>query len=51
MAKYFLIAGEASGDLHAAALIAQLKQQDPDAQFVGLINQKTREKLVNRFKM
>jgi len=36
MAKYFLIAGEASGDLHAAVLIAQLKQQDPDAQFVGL---------------
>lgn len=36
MAKYFLIAGEASGDLHAAALIAQLKQQDPEAHFAGL---------------
>ncbi|MBQ7631942.1 MAG: lipid-A-disaccharide synthase [Paludibacteraceae bacterium] len=36
MAKYFLIAGEASGDLHAAALIRQLKQQDPEAHFVGL---------------
>ena len=36
MAKYFLIAGEASGDQHAAALIAQIKQRDPKAQFVGL---------------
>ena len=36
MAKYFLIAGEASGDLHAAALIAQLKLQDPQAQCAGL---------------
>ena len=34
--KYFLIAGEASGDLHAAALMAQIKQRDPQAQFVGL---------------
>ena len=31
--KYFLIAGEASGDLHAAHLMASLKQQDPQAQF------------------
>ena len=36
MAKYFLIAGEASGDKHAAALIEQIKQRDPQAQFVGL---------------
>lgn len=34
--KYFLIAGEASGDMHAAALMAQIKQRDPQAQFVGL---------------
>lgn len=34
--KYFLIAGEASGDKHAAALIAQIKQRDPKAQFIGL---------------
>lgn len=34
--KYFLIAGEASGDKHAAALIAQIKQRDPQAQFMGL---------------
>jgi len=31
--KYFLIAGEASGDLHASHLMASLKQQDPQAQF------------------
>ena len=31
--KYFLIAGEASGDLHASHLIESLKQLDPDAQF------------------
>ena len=36
MAKYFLIAGEASGDLHAAALIEQLKKRDPEAQCSGL---------------
>lgn len=30
---YFLIAGEASGDLHAANLIAALKKQDPGAKF------------------
>ena len=31
--KYFLIAGEASGDLHASHLIASLKQRDPQAEF------------------
>lgn len=31
--KYFLIAGEASGDLHASHLIASLKEQDPQAAF------------------
>jgi lipid-A-disaccharide synthase len=31
--KYFLIAGEASGDLHAANLMAALKNEDKDAQF------------------
>lgn len=33
--RYFLIAGEASGDLHAAHLIAALRQADPNAEFVG----------------
>ncbi len=31
--RYFLIAGEASGDLHASHLIAALRQADPQAQF------------------
>lgn len=31
--KYFLIAGEASGDLHASRLMLALKEQDPQAQF------------------
>lgn len=34
--KYFLIAGEASGDLHASELIRELKKQDPKAQFAFL---------------
>lgn len=31
--KYYIIAGEASGDLHAANLMKALKRVDPDAQF------------------
>ena len=31
--KYYLIAGEASGDLHAAALMKALKNEDKDAVF------------------
>ncbi len=31
--KYFIIAGEASGDLHASNLIISLKKLDPDADF------------------
>lgn len=34
--KYFLIAGEASGDLHAAELIQQLRLRDSQAVFLGL---------------
>jgi lipid-A-disaccharide synthase len=33
--KYYLIAGEASGDLHASNLLKQLRQQDAQAQFRG----------------
>ncbi|MGX8697779.1 MAG: lipid-A-disaccharide synthase, partial [Prevotella sp.] len=35
--KYYLIAGEASGDLHASHLMLELKQQDPEAifRFIG----------------
>ena len=31
--KYYLIAGEASGDLHASHLMKALKQRDPQAEF------------------
>ena len=31
--KYYLIAGEASGDLHASRLMHSLKEQDPAATF------------------
>lgn len=31
--KYVMIAGEASGDLHAASLIKYIREEDPDAEF------------------
>lgn len=31
--KYYLIAGEASGDLHASRLMRSLRQKDPEAEF------------------
>jgi len=31
--KYYLIAGEASGDLHASGLMRELKKKDPSAEF------------------
>lgn len=40
--KYFLIAGEASGDLHAANLMVALHEKDPQALFVGLGGDKMR---------
>ena len=33
--KYFVIAGEASGDMHGANLIKQLRQKDASAVVVG----------------
>ena len=33
---YMLIAGEASGDLHASHLMAAIRRRDPKAQFVFL---------------
>ena len=36
MVKYYIIAGEASGDRHAAALIARIAQRDPQASFAGM---------------
>lgn len=40
--KYFLIAGEASGDLHAANLMVALREKDPQAVYVGLGGDKMR---------
>ena len=34
--KYFIIAGEASGDLHASGLLKALKKKDHEAEFMGL---------------
>ena len=34
--RYFIIAGEASGDLHASHLVTALRKEDADAQFQGL---------------
>lgn len=33
--RYFIIAGEASGDLHGSDLVREIKLKDPEAQFVG----------------
>ncbi len=33
--KYFIVSGEASGDLHGANMIKALKKLQPDAEFVG----------------
>lgn len=43
MLKFFLIAGEASGDLHASNLIKAIRAQEPEAFFVGLGGDKMRE--------
>jgi lipid-A-disaccharide synthase len=40
--KYFFIAGEASGDLHASNLIKALREKDPQVYFVGLGGDKMR---------
>ena len=33
--KYYVVAGEASGDLHASNLIKAIREKDPEAQFRG----------------
>ncbi len=51
--KYYLIAGEASGDLHASNLMKELKKEDKNAQFRylgGDLMQKHGGKLVKHFK-
>lgn len=41
--KYFIIAGEASGDLHGSNLIKALQEKDPQSVFVGLGGDKMRD--------
>ncbi|HEX3767357.1 MAG TPA: lipid-A-disaccharide synthase, partial [Puia sp.] len=33
--KYYIIAGEASGDLHGSNLIREIKKRDPELQVRG----------------
>ncbi len=51
--KYFIIAGEASGDLHASNLILALKKQDADAVLIGMGGDKMQDagcKLVQHYR-
>lgn len=41
--KYYIVAGEKSGDLHAANLMKALKVEDPEAQFRGIGGDKMAE--------
>ena len=34
--KYFVIAGEVSGDMHAGALVRELKSRDGQAEVAGM---------------
>ena len=45
--KYFIIAGEASGDLHGSNLMKALQAKDPQASFVGLGGDKMRSEGCN----
>lgn len=40
---YFVLAGEASGDMHAARLIEELRKKNPQACFVGMGGDKMRQ--------
>ena len=51
--KYYIIAGEASGDLHASNLIAEMKRIDPNAEFRawgGDLMQKQGAELVRHYR-
>ena len=51
--KYFLIVGEASGDLHGASLMRELKNTDPEAEFCflgGDLMQNEEGRLVQHYK-
>ena len=34
--KFFMIAGEPSGDIHGANLITEIRKNEPDSSFMGL---------------
>ena len=51
--KYYFIAGEASGDLHASSLIKQLSELDSDAEYRcwgGDLMEKAGGKVVKHYK-
>lgn len=43
MAKYFFIAGEVSGDIHAAKVIRQIKRRYPEAEITGFGGERMQE--------
>ena len=47
--KIFVVAGEVSGDIHAASLIKQLKSMNPSLTFMGLGGQNMQEEGVELF--
>lgn len=46
--KYYLIAGEASGDLHASRLMHALKEYDVEAEFHAISAETSGLKRLNR---
>lgn len=48
--KYFIIAGESSGDLHASYLVRALKQADPEGEFKGWGGEQMRQNGVHILK-
>ena len=48
--KYYIIAGEASGDLHGSNLVAAIKARDVNAQFRGFGGDKMKGEGVTLFR-
>ena len=49
MAKFVVITGEASGDLHASFLIKEIKKKLPHSEFFGVGGAKMQEEGVKLF--
>ena len=49
MKQIFIIAGEASGDMHAAALVTELKRLDPSLTFSGFGGPKMKDARVELY--